>query len=138
MTQQQVTALQARIPTQSSWSQEPQTPPTNKQLLSPILEGIEEEKVEDEDISDAEDDDKSLYRTTVEPNPMQLMLEQFEKAHRQERRLRKQEISELVAAIKTPGAPRSSTSVQPLVRNSPNFTKYDGKCDHGVVNQFIH
>ena len=31
-----------------------------------------------------------------------------------------------------------STTVQPLVRNAPNFTKYDGKCDHGAVTQFIH
>ena len=31
-----------------------------------------------------------------------------------------------------------STSVQPLARNAPNFTKYDGKCDHGAVTQFIH
>ena len=25
-----------------------------------------------------------------------------------------------------------------LVRNTPNFTKYDGKCDHCVVNHVIH
>ncbi|MCO5568092.1 hypothetical protein L7F22_021788 [Adiantum nelumboides] len=48
------------------------------------------------------------------------------------------ELSELVAAIKAPHTPSSITAVQPLVRNSPNFTKYDGKIDHGAVNQFIH
>ena len=43
-----------------------------------------------------------------------------------------------MAAIKAPSASSSSAAVQPLVRNSPNFTKYDGKCDHSAVNQFIH
>ena len=66
------------------------------------------------------------------------MLDQFEKARRQERRLRKQEIFEPVAAIKAPSASSSSAAVQPLVRNSPNFTECDGECNHSAVNQFIH
>ncbi|MCO5546965.1 hypothetical protein L7F22_000404 [Adiantum nelumboides] len=68
----------------------------------------------------------SLYRTLDEVNPLQQLLEQFEKARLQERRLRKQELSKLVAAIKASHTPSSITVVQALVRNSPNFTKYDG------------
>ncbi|MCO5586735.1 hypothetical protein L7F22_040677 [Adiantum nelumboides] len=59
-----------------------------------------------------------------EANPLQQLLEQFEKARVQERRLRKQEFSELVAAIKAPLPPSSITAAQPVVRNSPNFTKF--------------
>ncbi|MCO5555467.1 hypothetical protein L7F22_009012 [Adiantum nelumboides] len=58
-----------------------------------------------------------------EVNPLQQLLEQFEKARVQERRLRKQELSELVAVIKAPLSPSSITAAQPLVRNSPKFTK---------------
>ena len=76
----------------------------------------------------------SSFRTTDDTNPLQQLLEQFERARIQERTLRKQELSELVAAIKASPTPSSSTATQPLVRNSPNFTKYDGKMDHGAVN----
>ena len=78
MTQQQVQTLQESIPTQSSGNREPQTPPMDRHPLSPIREEIDE-TAEDEAISDAEDDDNSSYRTTIEPNALQQMLEQFEK-----------------------------------------------------------
>ncbi|MCO5553051.1 hypothetical protein L7F22_006572 [Adiantum nelumboides] len=105
MTQQQVTALQESIPAQGSGSRAPQTPPHHARL-SPIVEGFKEEAV-DETLFEAEDDDKSSYRTMDEANPLQQLLEQFEKARVQERRLRKQELSELVAAIKAPLPPRA-------------------------------
>ncbi|MCO5567457.1 hypothetical protein L7F22_021148 [Adiantum nelumboides] len=92
--------------------------------LSPIVEKIEEAAV-DETLFEAEDDGKSSYRTMDEANPLQQLLEQLEKARLQERRLRKQELLELVAAIKAPHTFSSITATQPLVRNSPNFTKYD-------------
>lgn len=92
----------------------------------------------DADYSDTEEDNMSFYRTTVEMNSMQKLMAQFEKARHQERRLWKQELLELVPAIKAPTAPSPSATSPPLVRNSPNFTKYDGKCDHGTVAQFIH
>ncbi|MCO5560168.1 hypothetical protein L7F22_013775 [Adiantum nelumboides] len=92
----------------------------------------------DETLFEVEDDDKSSYCMMDKANPLQQLLEQFEKAPFLERRLRKQELLEFMAAIKAPHTPSSITATRPLVRNSPNFTKYDVKIDHGAVNQFIH
>ncbi|MCO5558933.1 hypothetical protein L7F22_012524 [Adiantum nelumboides] len=69
----QVRALQESIPAQGSGSKAPQTP-LHQAKLSPILEGIEEEAV-DETLFEAEDDDKSSYRTMDEANPLQQLLE---------------------------------------------------------------
>ncbi|MCO5611976.1 hypothetical protein L7F22_066236 [Adiantum nelumboides] len=89
MTQQQVQS----IPAQGSGSRASQTPPHHARL-SPIVEGFEEEAV-DETLFEAEDDDKTSYCTMDEANPLQQLLEQFEKARVQELRLRKQDLSEL-------------------------------------------
>ncbi|MCO5605146.1 hypothetical protein L7F22_059326 [Adiantum nelumboides] len=66
----------------------------------------------------------SSNRTMDEANPLKQLLEQFEKARLQEPRLQKQELLEMVAN-KAPHTPSSITGTPPLVRNSPNFTKYD-------------
>ncbi|MCO5613336.1 hypothetical protein L7F22_067612 [Adiantum nelumboides] len=73
MTQQQVTALQESI--QGLGSKAPQTP-LHHARLSPIVEGIEEAAV-DETVFEAEDDDKSSYRTMDDANPLQQLLEQY-------------------------------------------------------------
>lgn len=91
--------------------------PTPK--LSPIDEEHTEE-IMDEDSLDAVEIDRASHRSTNKIKALQLLLNQFDKSQCEDRKLRTQEFQALMGMLRL--AARAS-SIQPLVRNAPNFTK---------------
>lgn len=82
-------------------------------------------------------EDRTFDHAQGNKEALQLLLDQFAWTQKDERELRLFEFQHLMSILRSPTGAHS-TEAQPLVQNSPNFTKYDGKCDHGAVSQFIH
>ena len=92
----------------------------------------------DEEVADTTAaEDKVSNHSSSDKEALQMSLDRFSSDQRAERELRSHEFQTLMGLLRL-AAGTAGASALPLVRNTPNFTKYDGKCDHSVVNQFIH
>lgn len=126
-----------------------ENPTQASRRLSCINEERENSEAALGEVSPDTEETEANIASDPEMEGLQLLLHQFAQSQREERRLRTQEFAEerrlrtrefstMMGVLHPPAGASHSPAAQPLVRNAPNFTKYDGKCDHGAVAQFIH
>ena len=135
LVQDQVEILRASAPVQGTGAAPSARPPSR-------LSSINEEEGESDEATDEAsaytEDETDNVSNSERDGLQQLLLQQFARSQREERKLRTKEFQEMMGILRPVAGASSSTNQQPLVRSAPNFVKYDGKCDHSAVTQFIH
>ena len=134
LVQDQVTALSMSTPVHGTGAESSARPPSRLSIINED-EGESEEAM-DEAFADNKEETDNVSNSDLDG--LQLLLQQFARSQREERKLRTKEFQEMMGILRPAAGASSSTNQQPLVRSAPNFVKYDGKCDHGAVTQFIH